>query len=185
MESPHRSRFIVSVEQDYALPNFVAVITCSDDVPRMHLLAELPQLGSVATGAIAGLFMRKLELCCLQVRPSHRPASSRRIRCRVPCDVPPSQFDFTIQEDPNSAFERIRQKKREVLIEIYKYLEAVSPQSPLPFKLLQQLLVMIQANTPIANHNACVSLCNAAAAVQHPASAARHSTRAAHSRGRR
>jgi hypothetical protein len=69
-------------------------------------------------------------------------------RCRVPSDAPPSQFDFTMQEDPNSAFERIRQKKRDVLIEIYKYLEAVPPQSPLPLKLLQQLLVMIQATFP-------------------------------------
>ncbi len=56
------------------------------------------------------------------------------------------QFDFTIQEDPDSAFEQCRQKKRETLIEVYKYLEAVSPQSPLPLKLLQQLLVMIQAS---------------------------------------
>ena len=39
-------------------------------------------------------------------------------------------------------------EKREVLIEIYKYLEAVPPQSPLPLKLLQQLLVMIQATFP-------------------------------------
>jgi hypothetical protein len=57
------------------------------------------------------------------------------------------QFDFTIQEDPDSAFEQGRQKKREALIEVYKYLEAVPPQSPLPLKLLQQLLVMIQAST--------------------------------------
>jgi hypothetical protein len=57
------------------------------------------------------------------------------------------QFDFTIQEDPDSAFEQCRQKKREALIEVYKYLEAVPPQSPLPLKLLQQLLVMIQAST--------------------------------------
>ena len=56
------------------------------------------------------------------------------------------QFDFTIQEDPDSAFEQCRQKKREALIEVYKYLEAVPPQSPLPLKLLQQLLVMIQAS---------------------------------------
>jgi hypothetical protein len=57
-----------------------------------------------------------------------------------------AQFDFTIQEDPDSAFEQCRQKKREALIEVYKYLEAVPPQSPLPSKLLQQLLVMIQAS---------------------------------------
>jgi hypothetical protein len=56
------------------------------------------------------------------------------------------QFDFTIQEGPDSAFEQCRQKKREALIEVYKYLEAVPPQSPLPLKLLQQLLVMIQAS---------------------------------------
>ena len=56
------------------------------------------------------------------------------------------QFDFTISEDPDSAFEQCRQKKREALIEVYKYLEAVPPQSPLPLKLLQQLLVMIQAS---------------------------------------
>jgi hypothetical protein len=81
MDSAHRSRFIVSVEQNYALSNFVAVITCSDDVPRMHLLAELPPLGSVATGAIAGLFMRKLELCCLQVRPSPCLIAPHPSRC--------------------------------------------------------------------------------------------------------
>ncbi len=84
MESPHRGRFIVSVEQNYALANFVAVITCSDDVPRMHLLAELPPLGHVATGAIAGLFMRKLELCCLQVRPSPCFIALHPLRCFVP-----------------------------------------------------------------------------------------------------
>lgn len=62
-----------------------------------------------------------------------------------------SQFDFTTQEDPNSDFELCRQKKREVLLEIYKYLDAVPPQSPLPPKLLQQLLVMIQAR-PARKH---------------------------------
>jgi hypothetical protein len=66
MDSPRRSRFHFSVEEMFPKTMFVPVITCSDDVPRMHLLAELPPLGSVAAGAIAGLFTRKLELCCLQ-----------------------------------------------------------------------------------------------------------------------
>jgi hypothetical protein len=68
MDSPRRSRFLVSVEAAYPRASFVPVLACSDDVPRMHLLAELPPLASVAAGAIAGLFTRKLELCCLQVR---------------------------------------------------------------------------------------------------------------------
>ena len=72
MDSPRRNRFLVSVEEDFSKTRFVPVITCSDDVPRMHFLADLPALGSVAAGAIAGLFTRKLELCCLQV--SHQPA---------------------------------------------------------------------------------------------------------------
>ncbi len=66
MESPRRNRFIVSVDKEFPKRSFVPVITCSDDVPRMVLLAQLPPLGSVAAGAIAGLFSRKLELCCLQ-----------------------------------------------------------------------------------------------------------------------
>ena len=67
MDSPRRNRFLVSVEEAFSKTRFVPVITCSDDVPRMHFLADLPALGSVAAGAIAGLFTRKLELCCLQV----------------------------------------------------------------------------------------------------------------------
>ena len=97
------------------------VITCSEHVPRSHLLSELPPLQSVALNAMPGLFVRKLELCCLQ-------------------------FDFSVQEDADSPMERTRQMKRDTLIEIYKYLENVQPQSPLPPKLLQQLLFMIQCN---------------------------------------
>ena len=59
------------------------------------------------------------------------------------------QFDFTMQEDADSGFEQCRQKKREALLEIYKYLDAVPAQSPLPPKLLQQLLVMVQASFTI------------------------------------
>jgi hypothetical protein len=59
------------------------------------------------------------------------------------------QFDFTMQEDADSVFEQCRQKKREALLEIYKYLDAVPAQSPLPPKLLQQLLVMVQVSFTI------------------------------------
>jgi hypothetical protein len=146
MESPRRSRFIVSVEKDFPKTSFVPVITCSDDVPRMHLLAELPPLSSVAAGAIAGLFTRKLELCCLQVFEAPNCIMVLILSDDFKRDIVLSQFDFTTQEDPNSDFELCRQKKRDVLLEIYKYLDAVPPQSPLPPKLLQQLLVMVQAS---------------------------------------
>ncbi len=146
MESPRRSRFLVSVEKDFSQTSFVPVITCSDDVPRMHFLAELPLLSSVASGAIAGLFTRKLELCCLQVFVVPKCMMIPILSGDFKRDLLFSQFDFTTQEDPNSEFELCRQKKREVLLEIYKYLDAVPAQSPLPPKLLQQLLVMIQAS---------------------------------------
>jgi hypothetical protein len=75
-------------------------------------------------------------------------------------------------EAPDSAFERLKLRKRDTLIEIYKYLDAVPVQSPLPLKLLQQLAVMIQAFAQSSTINAAVNCILTAAAVQHHASAA-------------
>jgi hypothetical protein len=89
------SRFIVSVDGTFPRTRLMPVITSSDDVPLSHLLFELPPLASVDAGVMPELFVKKLELCCLQ-------------------------FDFTVQEDSESPMERTRQMKRDTLIEIHK-----------------------------------------------------------------
>jgi hypothetical protein len=188
MESPHRSRFVVSVDEEFIKTKFVPVITCSEDVPRMHLLAELPPLGSVAAGAIAGLFTRKLELCCLQVLQavaliSHSDPTAACRLCKglplllcsltSPCKRTRTPhlscvgrrsgrfcMKFTSTSIPCLCSRRCRPSFCSSCSSWFRQ----TPQSPIATRVSV--------------------LCNAAAAVQHPASAARHSTRAAHSRGR-